>query len=377
MTKRPASTVLSIAAFTLIATAGALWAGPLTPPVGPVAPTGKTLTEVEPRIAVNATNTPGDADSLFRITQPGSYYLTGNITGVVGKRGVEITVSGVTLDLNGFDLVGVPGMGAFDGVSAIFLDIGNVTVKNGSVRNWGDDGVDLGSVTAQNCRVEGVAASGNAVFGINLGRGSTASNCAVHGNTLSGINTNAGCTIVQCTAYLNGATGIATSVGCTVLACTAYQNGGSGITGGSGSTISNCTSYDNDGTGISVSTGCTVAECTVRINTLDGILSLSAGMIRGNTCSNNGNGGDGAGIRITNVDNRIEGNTCSGSDRGIDVDAGGNVIVRNTCSGNTTNWDVVAGNIILVVNATAAAAVLGNAGGVAPGSTDPNANFTY
>src|SRR5437762_13979859 len=83
-------------------------AGNLNPPAGPVTPTMKTLTEVEPRIAINATNTPGDSDSLFKITQPGSYYLTGNITGVAGKHGIEIAASGVTLDLNGFDLLGAP-----------------------------------------------------------------------------------------------------------------------------------------------------------------------------------------------------------------------------------------------------------------------------
>lgn len=46
-------------------------AGPLTPPGGAVAPSGKTLTEVEPRIAINATNTPGNASVLYRIAQPG------------------------------------------------------------------------------------------------------------------------------------------------------------------------------------------------------------------------------------------------------------------------------------------------------------------
>jgi hypothetical protein len=117
--------------------AGRAKAGPLDPPAGPITSTGKTLTEVEPRTAITATNTPGDADSVFKITQPGSYYLTGNVTGEVGKHGIEIVVSGVTLDLNGFDLAGVPGMGDFDGILITAPSITNTSVRNGSVRDWG------------------------------------------------------------------------------------------------------------------------------------------------------------------------------------------------------------------------------------------------
>src|SRR6185436_1945782 len=83
--------------------------GDLNPPAGPVGPTMKPLSEIEPRIAISALTTPGDADSLFRITQPGSYYLTGNVTGVSGKSGIGIASSGVTLDLSGFELLGVAG----------------------------------------------------------------------------------------------------------------------------------------------------------------------------------------------------------------------------------------------------------------------------
>ena len=81
----------------------------------------------------------------------------------------------------------------------------------------------------------------------------------------------------------------------------------------------------------------------------------------------------------TGADNRIEGNNCTVADRGIDVDVAGNFIARNCCSGNTTaNWDVVAGNVCLVVDASAGGPlILGNSGGAAPGSTDPNVNFTY
>ena len=87
-------------------------AGPLDPPAGPVASTGR----FGPRTEVNEANTPGGSSSLFRITQPGSYYLGGNITGVAGKNGIEIDADEVTLDLNGFALLGVAG--SLDGVIA-------------------------------------------------------------------------------------------------------------------------------------------------------------------------------------------------------------------------------------------------------------------
>src|SRR4051794_28495446 len=87
--------------------------GSLTPPGAP-APTMKTLDQLEPRVPVSATTTPGDATSVFKITQPGSYYLTGNITGASGKHGTFIAAGNVTLDLMGFELVGVAG--SLDGI---------------------------------------------------------------------------------------------------------------------------------------------------------------------------------------------------------------------------------------------------------------------
>ena len=314
-------------------------AGPLDPPLGPVAPTYKTLTEVEPRTAISATNTPGDADSLFKITQRGSYYLTGNITGVIGRHGIEIAASGVTLDLNGFDLVGVPGMGAFDGVSATVASLTNITIRNGSVRNWGDEGVDLGTFAVVNSAVVDVRASGNAGNGITIG---------------------SGCSITACSTFLNTVNGI--------------------ITIGFGCTISGCTAYFNTAAGISASIGCTISGCTARVNAVDGIVVASQCVVIGNNCSANGNGGDGAGIHVTGNDNRIEGNNCTGADRGIDVDVAGNIIIRNTCAGNTINWTIAANNVcgpILDRTAPASAAISGNSAVSSLGTTDANANFTY
>ena len=80
-------------------------AGDLNPPGGPVAPSMRTLDEVEARTIVNDTNTPGDATATYVISQPGSYYLTGDVNGVFGMHGIRIDARGVTLDLNGFAVV--------------------------------------------------------------------------------------------------------------------------------------------------------------------------------------------------------------------------------------------------------------------------------
>src|ERR1043165_5915868 len=133
--------------------------GSLTPPGAP-APTMKTLDQIEPRTPIDATHTPGDSNSLFKITQPGSYYLPGNITGVAGKHGIEIAASGVTIDLNGFDLIGVPS--SLDGVSVTTAAVqSNIAVVNGSIRAWGDEGIDLATAAAINCRVERVLVAFN------------------------------------------------------------------------------------------------------------------------------------------------------------------------------------------------------------------------
>jgi parallel beta-helix repeat protein len=337
-------------------------AGPLNPPAGAVASTAKPLSDVEPRIAINATNTPGDADatpSLFKITQPGSYYLTGNITGVAGKHGIQIAASGVTLDLNGFDLAGVPGMGAFDGVSITVFSTSSVSVRNGSVRNWGGDGIDFATSFGTTNSVSDVLAVGNAGSGISVGLATK---------------------IVNCTAASNGV-GIITSSGSTVSACTAYANDSDGIRVGSGSSVSASVAFSNAGNGILASNGSTVSGCTTRFNTLDGIQVDAQCVVINNVCGNNGNlGGDGAGIRANGADNRIEGNNCTAADIGIRVATAGNFIIRNTCSGNTTNWSIVANNIygqIIDRTAPASAAVSGNSAVSALGNAEPNANFTY
>src|SRR5262245_23962114 len=70
-------------------------AGDLNPPPGAVSATMKPLSQVEPRRAINAANTPGDANSTFKIANPGSYYLCADLVGSAGKHGIEIASNDV------------------------------------------------------------------------------------------------------------------------------------------------------------------------------------------------------------------------------------------------------------------------------------------
>ena len=396
-------------------------AGPLDPPAGPVTSSYKTLTEVEPRIAISLANTPGDANSLYKITQPGSYYLTGNITGVANKHGIEITSSGVTIDLNGFDLVGVPAMGAFDGVSVTVSSLTNVTVRDGSVRNWGDEGVDLFTNSAFNSAIIGVRASGNAGNGIMISTGGTISGCSAHNNTGNGITTSTGSTITGCIAYNNTGSGISAASSSTLSDCTAYSNTLNGIDAGSsnritgctasGNTvgietafaaaISNCTANNNSERGFSLGSGSTISVSTADSNQTDGIYADRSTIVNCTTRLNRGNGisvfayclilsnssisngyltGDGAGIHTVSGSNRIEGNVVTANDRGIEANYISNIIIKNTCGDNTVNWDIAANNIygtIIDRTAPATAAVTSNAASNTLGTTEPNANFSY
>jgi hypothetical protein len=380
-------------------------AGPLNPPAGPVASTYKTLGEVEPRTIINLTNTPGDTDaspSLFKITQPGSYYLAGNINGVVGKHGIEITASGVTIDLNGFELRGVDGTLA--GIATTASGLRNISIRNGSVRGWGGSGVDLFAFSVVNCDVSRVRAAecgsggqtGGVVLGsrshvtdvvayLNTGRGiaigadSVINNCASTNNTGNGIDVGISSTVTACTANNNGNAGISAS-GASITNCTAAGNTGNGFNNGSGGSTTACVAASNGGNGINSGYG-TVSNCTARLNTLNGIVADSHTSVLNNTCSSNGlSNGNGAGILVTGTDNRIEGNNCLFADRGIDVNGIGNVIVRNTCSGNSINWSIDVGNVLgPILDRTAPGGVVinGNSATGTIGTTDPSANLTY
>lgn len=398
-------------------------AGPLNPPAGPVTSTYKTLTEVEPRIAINAANTPATATATFRINSPGSYYLTGNIAGAFNKNGIEVSADNVTIDLCGFTLTSGGGTG--DGIatsSGASANPENVVVLNGSISNWVGDGIDFLSVFSPSCRIADVHATGNGGVGIKAGNGYLVERCSARLNGGGGINvgnqgilkacqtisnstvgivvgqgstidgclsgfnlgtvdamrTGGYCAITNCTVNTSQGNGLVVGPVSTITACTINGSALAGISAGNGCTIAHCSVNFAQTFNIIAGTGCTITDCTVQLANQGGIQVSQQCIVRNNVCAQNANGsGTGPDILVTGTDNRIESNNCTGAGRGIKVDAAGNFLSRNTCSGNSQNYELVAGNVVLIVNGATSGAILGSSGGTAPGSTDPNANFSY
>lgn len=102
-----ASTVnRAITASALALTAATAAAQPsLSPPTG--APTESSRFGLA--TIINDTNTPGDANSVFRITRPGSYILAQDITVRTGETAIEIAADDVTIDLGGRTIIGTSG----------------------------------------------------------------------------------------------------------------------------------------------------------------------------------------------------------------------------------------------------------------------------
>ena len=247
--------------------------GPLIPPGAP-APTMKSLDQVEARTIINAANTPGDLANQFIISQPGSYFLTGNITGVSGKSAISVTASNVTIDLNGFSLNGVAG--SLYGIR-VPAPVNKLTVRNGVVSNWGSEG--LSAYFANASRFKEVTAYGNSIWGLVIGVGSAIDSCQVLSNGPGssgggGMYARFSSTITNCVAESNTTHGIYTEDGCMISGCTAgdtAQSGGAnghGITTGLGCTVTGCAARSNAGTGITVFNECLVSSCAVSNNAL-------------------------------------------------------------------------------------------------------------
>jgi hypothetical protein len=332
--------------------------GSLTPPGAP-APTMKTLAQVEPRTPI--------ASLPYTITNSGSYYVTTNLNGVGSQNGIVINAGNVVVDLCGFTLRGGP-----NSLSAVYLGaVTNVTVRNGTVTEWGRMGVDASTGGPHQMVFENLTVFQNGSDGMSTEAGSFVSRCSFFSNVLTGITCFGG-QIVDCMASTNGTYGIS-AVNCTVRGSRSEFNRGGGISIGQ-STLIDCTAEHNSTIGILGNGGinevrrcraCSngalagiymaggasglVSDCISVTNIGWGIEIFGTGVfVIGNNCVGNSAGG----ISIQNSYNRIEGNNVLTQARiiGIQVPSNSysnNVIVRNSVGGggnNSFNYSVSLNN---------------------------------
>jgi parallel beta-helix repeat protein len=384
----PSRTMLTLAFVSVFA--GAALAGPLAPPVGPVVSTMKPLSDVEPRVAINATNTPGTFSSVYRITIPGSYYLTGNVQSADLKSGIEIATSGVTLDLNGFVVLGTAT--SHDGIEVTGGNRSDITIRNGSVRGNGGSGISV--TPAIGIFIERITASGNGAHGIFVQHNARILDCTAFSNGQHGFYFGDDAIISRCIGTDNGLSGTGAGFNgtseCVLESCTASGNASQGInvvsrgriancvassnqTGiaASGGLITGCTCWQNTADGITVASTATVRGCDCCYNGDDGIQVADACIVAGNTCTGNGPSNQGAGVFVLGNDCRIDDNQFKSNHYGVLVNNAkiNNFIVKNTATANS-------GGDFAVPASNNLAPVITNPGSAFSGAT-PWSNFAY
>ncbi len=218
------------------------------------------VVEINQARALKGGVTPGDAAGFpVTISAAGSYRLTSNLTVPdVNTDGIDVTTDNVSIDLNGFAILGpvtcsgapVSSCSAYGTGYGIRGDsAGAVTVENGRVQGFGAYAISLG----KGARVSGVRARWSASGGFLVGNESAVTGSFVTANGLTGIVAGDGGVVSGNIVRGNQSTGVSAGGTTTVTANTVSLNGLYGIvltTPGGGSTIVGNAVSGNSATGI-------------------------------------------------------------------------------------------------------------------------------
>ena len=295
--------------------------GPLVPPPGGPSPAMRTLDHVEPRVPL-VEGAPGvtiGAGDSITISQPGSYYLTGNVQITQNAPGIVIEASGVTLDLMGFTLLPPP---SGDARTAISIEGNNVTVKDGHIFS--------GTIFSE----------GNSTFnpsGFQAGieadsrlSGITVRDVTVRGVAGDGIVLGLDATLVRdCTVFIAGGMGIragnvrdssALTTGSHAITAKVVKDStascvGNGI-GITADIVARCKASSTGGSGISAATSVSESEgvSTATVTNRDGILCLN-----GTVTNSHGSSTSRHGIRARVISHSVGESTASTTGNGINA----------------------------------------------------------
>ncbi|MEM0982391.1 MAG: right-handed parallel beta-helix repeat-containing protein [Planctomycetota bacterium] len=270
--------------------------GPLTPPPGPVSDTGPSLQDVEPRVIVNAANTPGNSFAEFVISAPGSYYLDRDLDLPGTKTAIFISASDVTLDLNGFTITAAAQTALINGIGvSADPNQNNVRVRNGALRGFGENGVALG----QRSIVENVRVIDTGLNGILTGRLSVVTDCSVEGGGIAGsggTGTTAGITVGDDSAVRNSVVfdhrgdGVEMNSRCTATGVAVNNTGRFGIIAGPIAVIESCRVQNVGSDGIFGQDGSVITNCSVRDAGGIGIFGGNSSRVAGSVVNRTLNG---------------------------------------------------------------------------------------
>jgi parallel beta-helix repeat protein len=201
------------------------------------------------------------------ISASGSYRLTGNLTVPSGTNGINVNAGNVTIDLNGFAIIGP--LTTLTSATPIGINAASdipITVQNGMVNGFGT--------------------------GVVLGFSGIARNIHADGN-FNGIEAENSSVITGCTAdnFNTGGTGIECQATCTITGNTANGDSLGGITCGAPGSGDACVisgnTVNDDGTGINCKgsgcliTGNTVSNTTICIESADATTGFGGNVLYG------------------------------------------------------------------------------------------------
>nr|WP_316641124.1 hypothetical protein [uncultured Roseateles sp.] len=165
--------------------------------------------------------TPGDGPGFpLTLSAPGTYKLTGNLIVPGGQDGILVSVPNVTIDLNGFSIIG-------PGVCSRNAGTGAVTCVGATGTKGIDANSQLGgsdsATTIMNGTVRGF------IQGIGLQSGRLERVNVMHNNGY-GVTSGGVILVERCYAHMNASTGFSLTVA-RVTGSVSSMNGGSGFTG--------------------------------------------------------------------------------------------------------------------------------------------------